>query len=138
MIVYLDSNVFILAVISNDKKAIKAIELIKKGIMGELNIVTSSLTVDEVVWKIWKETKDRSLAIEEGLRLMQFDNLKLIEIDRGIIKTSLNFMKHYKALKPRDAIHLSAALAAGAYIIVSDDSDFDNIKEIKRKSLDDN
>ena len=44
-------------------------------------------------------------------------------------------MKQYKALKPRDAIHLATALKAGASTIVSDDADFDNIKEIKRKGL---
>jgi len=136
MITYLDSNVFILAVFSNNNKAMKARELIKKGILSELSIATSSLTVDEVVWKIWKETKDRSLAIEEGLRLLQFDNLKIVKIDSDVLKAALNFMKDYKILKPRDAIHLAAALNAGASVIVSDDSDFDNIKEIKRKSLD--
>ena len=135
MAVYLDSNVFILAALSGNKKAEKAKELIKNMILGELIAVTSSLTIDEVVWKIWKETKDRELGIEEGLRILQFDNLRIIEIDGNIMKASLKFMKQYKALKPRDAIHLAAALRANASAIVSDDSDFDNIKEIKRKSL---
>jgi len=52
------------------------------------------------------------------------------------MKASLNFMKMYKFLKPRNAIHIVAAISAGASVIVSDDSDFDNIKEIKRRSLD--
>ena len=136
MAVYFDSNVFILAALSNDKKALNAKELIKKVILGELVAATSSLTVDEVVWAIWKETKDRSLAIEEGLRLLQFDNLKIIEIDSNITRNSLNLMKHYKPLKPRDAIHLAAAISIRATTIVSDDKDFDNVREIKRKGLD--
>lgn len=136
MAVYLDSNVFILAALSSNKKAEKAKEFIKNTILGELTAVTSSLTIDEVVWKIWKEAKDRELGIEEGLRILQFDNLRIIEIDGNIMKASLKFMTQYKSLKPRDAIHLAAALRAHASAIVSDDSDFDNIKEIKRKSLD--
>ena len=135
MAVYFDSNVFILAALSNDKKALNAKELIKKVILGELVAATSSLTVDEVVWAIWKETKDRSLAIEEGLRLLQFDNLKIIEINSNIMRNSLNFMKHYKSLKPRDAIHLAASISIRAATIVSDDKDFDNVREIKRKGL---
>ena len=136
MAAYLDSNVFILAALSDDTKAAKAKDLIKKIIMGQLAGSTSSLTIDEVVWVIWKETKDRSLAIDEGLRILQFDNLKIIEIDSSIMKSSLNFMKSYKTLKPRDAIHLSAALSVNASAIISDDSDFNDIEEIKRKSLD--
>ena len=135
MAIYLDSNVFILAALSDNNKAIRAKELIKKIILGELMGVTSSLTIDEVVWSIWKETKNKELAVEAGLKILQFDNLRIVGIDANIMKASLNFMKNYKALKPRDAIHLAAALEAGASVIVSDDSDFDGIKEIKRKAL---
>ena|SRR3989338_1963870 len=135
MTVYLDSNVFILAALSDGHKAAKAKELIKKIIMGQLAGATSSLTIDEVVWVIWKETKDRSLAIDEGLRILQFDNLKIIEINGNIMRNSLDFMKSYESLKPRDAIHLSAALSVNVSTIVSDDSDFDDVKEIKRNAL---
>jgi len=128
--------VFIFAALSSDIKAVKSKELIKKIILGELIGVTSSLSIDEIVWKIWKETKNRTVAIEEGLRVLQFNNLGIIGIDGKIMKASLNFMKMYKSLKPRDAIHIAAAISAGASVIVSDDSDFDNIKEIKRRSLD--
>src|SRR3989344_7294073 len=130
MLLYLDSNVFIFAALSSDIKAVKSKELIKKIILGELIGVTSSLSIDEIVWKIWKETKNRTVAIEEGLRVLQFNNLGIIGIDGKIMKASLNFMKMYKSLKPRDAIHIAAAISAGASVIVSDDSDFDNIKEI--------
>ena len=44
-------------------------------------------------------------------------------------------MKSYESLKPRDAIHLSAALSVNVSTIVSDDSDFDDVKEIKRNAL---
>ena len=79
MVTYLDSNVFILAALSDNSKAEKAKEVIKKIIMGQLEAATSSLTFDEVVWVVWKETKDRSLAIEEGLRILQFDNVNYSE-----------------------------------------------------------
>jgi len=35
-------------------------------------------------------------------------------------------------LKPRDAIHLSAAIEHGVFTIISEDKDFDKIKEIER------
>ena len=135
MATYLDSNVFILAALSDSPKAIRAKDIIRKVIMRELAAATCSLTIDEVVWAIWKETKDKNLAIDEGLRILQFDNLKIIGVDSNIVKTSLHFMKQYKALKPRDAIHLAAALSVGSSVIISDDSDFDDIKKVKRKAL---
>lgn len=135
MIVYLDSNVFIFAAISNDKRAIKSREFIKKVILKEIDGATSFLTIDEVIWKIWREIRDRNLAIDEGLRILQFDNLKLTNVDENIMIKSLNLMKRYSSLKPRDAIHLASALSLGISAIVSDDKDFNNIKEIKRIRL---
>ncbi|HEY3128917.1 MAG TPA: PIN domain-containing protein [Acidobacteriota bacterium] len=38
-------------------------------------------------------------------------------------------------LKPRDAIHAASALSRGIREIVSEDSDFDAIKELQRKSI---
>ena len=38
-------------------------------------------------------------------------------------------------LSPRDSIHVASALNKKAPIIVSDDEDFDQIKEVKRKPL---
>ncbi|MEK6841468.1 MAG: PIN domain-containing protein, partial [Nanoarchaeota archaeon] len=78
MMFYIDANIFILAALYQDKKAIKAREIIKKTIEGQIIAATSSLTIDEVVWKVWKETKNRKLAIEQGSKILQFDNLKII------------------------------------------------------------
>ncbi len=35
-------------------------------------------------------------------------------------------------LKPRDAIHLSAAIEHSVFTIISEDKDFDKVKEIER------
>ncbi|MEK6868457.1 MAG: type II toxin-antitoxin system VapC family toxin [Nanoarchaeota archaeon] len=135
MVVYLDANIFIFPVISNDVRAQKSIEILKKVILGELSAVTSTLTLDEVVWCLLKLTKDRDLAIKEGLKILRFDNLQIISVDQQIMHDSFQFMKKYASLKPRDAIHLAAALRSNATEFVSDDSDFDVVKEIKRKPL---
>ena len=132
---YIDANVFIFAALSDDKKAQTAKEIIKKAILGEITAITSCLTIDEVIWKIWKETKDRNIAIEEGLKILQFDNLEIVGIDAKIMKTAVSMMKIYKTLKPRDAIHAATAQSNSASILVSDDPDFDVLTEIKRKAL---
>ena len=40
-------------------------------------------------------------------------------------------------IQPRDALHAATALCNGATEIISDDSDFDKIKELKRIHLKD-
>ena len=44
-------------------------------------------------------------------------------------------MQKYKKLKPRDAAHAAVCLSSGVFQIVSDDSDFDEIKELTRVKL---
>jgi len=136
MTFYIDANVFIFATLGDDIRAVKAKEILKKVVLGEIRAITSSLTIDEVVWNISKQTKDRNLAIEQGLRILQFDNLDAVSVDAKIIQSALGLMEKYNLLKPRDAIHLAVALAHDVSVIVTDDSDFDAIKEIKTKHLD--
>ncbi len=135
MVVYLDANVFIFPVISSDIRAQKSIELLKKVILGELSAVTSSLTLDEVAWALLKFTHDRTLSITEGLKILQFNNLQILPVDQQVMHDAFQLMKKYSSLKPRDAIHISVALHSHATAFVSDDSDFDVVKEIKRKPL---
>ena len=135
MKIYLDANVFILAALAHDAQAGKAKEYIKRVILGEFDGFTSSLTVDEVVWSIWKETKNRILAIEEGDKLLQFNNLRILAVDEKIMSLSLRFMHRYGHLKPRDAIHVAAAYDNGVFTIITEDADFERIKEIKRIAI---
>lgn len=135
MTVYIDSNIFIFAVLGDDARAVKAKDLLRRINSGELDAVTSTLAIDEVVWVVWKETKDRALAIRQGLNIFEFDNLKIIGTDNQIMKNALNFMKQHSSFKMRDAIHLATAQSQGVQTIITDDDDFDAVKDIKRKSL---
>ena len=57
-------------------------------------------------------------------------NLEFIGVDEGIITQAQSLMDKYN-LSPRDSIHVASALSRKATIIISDDEDFDQIKEIK-------
>ena len=113
----------------------KSRQILKNIALGKYDAATSSLTIDEVVWKIAKETKDRDKAIKESLRILMFNNLKIIEIGKMEIFFSLALMQKNKNLDPRDAIHLSAADKFGTNLIASDDDDFDKFEGIKRVGL---
>lgn len=131
---YLDANVFIFAALDNGRKGKRAREILRE-VMNGMVAITSSITIDEVVWIIWGETGSREKAIEQGLRMLEFPNLKVISVGPEDTYHALNLMKKYQRLKPRDAIHLAVSLRAGVFRIISDDADFDDVDEIERERV---
>lgn len=131
---YLDSNVFIFAALDNGSKGETAREILHDIVKGNV-VITSTLTIDEVIWSMWKETKDRENSIEQGLRILEFPNLRVLPVNPDDVHSAINLMKKHQKLKPRDAIHLAVSVHAGVFRIVSDDSDFDDISEIEREAL---
>ncbi len=127
---YLDANIFIYAVGSLDEKKEKCLKILNKVVGGEIEACTSFLTWDEfvhVVRKLW----GREVATSEGKKFLQFPNLHFIKTDREVISKAQELISEYN-LKPRDAIHAASALVKGVREIISDDSDFDKVKGLKR------
>jgi len=133
---YVDSNIFLYSVLYSpdlELKAKKAKEILQKIENKELSAATSTLTWDEVVW-VTTKLLGRSGGITQGQKLLGFPNLEFINVDEAIIAQAQSLMDKYK-LSPRDSIHVASALSRKATIIISDDEDFDQIKEIKRTPL---
>ncbi|MGD0451666.1 MAG: type II toxin-antitoxin system VapC family toxin [Candidatus Bathyarchaeia archaeon] len=130
---YLDSNVFIYPVIYSveaQPKAKKAKEILLSVENGKLSAYTSTLTWDEVVWVV-NRTMGRNEGISQGRKLLGFPNLQFVPVDENVIANAQRLMDKYK-LDPRDSIHLASALEKRSKSVISDDEDFDQIKEIKR------
>lgn len=132
---YFDSNVFVLSVIDEGRRGDKARELFTDVIHGEVSAVSSPLTLDEVIWVLLEITKKKELALLEAQRFLQLSGIEWAPVKKEEISEAIAFMQKYN-LGPRDAIHLAVALSSGCSSIVSDDADFDQIKEIKRIKLD--
>ena len=129
--IYLDSNIFIFPILTQDSgKSIACKEVLEKVVDGKLNAATSVLTWDEVVWATRKYLGAAD-SIEEGKKFMEFPNLKLLEANESTLIIANKLMEKNK-LKPRDAIHAATAMISNSEGIISDDTDFDNVKEIKR------
>ena len=127
---YLDANIFINAIFYNDNKAIKCKEIISKIVKNEMEGVTSVLTWDEVVYAI-KRLIGIKKAEDYGNKFLNIPNLKFLNTDKDVIIQAQQLVTLY-GINPRDAIHAATALKNNVREIVSDDSDFDKIKEIKR------
>ena len=131
---YIDSNIFVFAVLDEGVRGSNARELFKEIARGEVEGVTSALTIDEIVWTLLGLKKDRELARTQGLRFLELMNLDVVPVSKEEVSAALHLMKKYP-LRPRDAIHVTVALAQKCQVIVSDDADFDVVEEIKRKKI---
>lgn len=127
---YLDANVFIFASINKDligENARRLLSLLERDLVFG---ITSSITVDEVVWNCQKFS-GREDALEAGFSLFYLKNLKIVDYSSAIAFDFLKRMKEY-SLSPRDAIHYSTMLSLNIPTIISEDKDFDKAAGIKR------
>jgi predicted nucleic acid-binding protein len=58
--------------------------------------------------------------------------MRFFDVNDGVIWKALELIREYQ-VSPRDAIHAATALITGAETIFSQDTDFDNIRGLKRK-----
>lgn len=133
---YIDSNIFVYPVIYSveaQEKARRAKEVLLKIERGELSAYTSTLTWDEVVWVV-SRVLGRDDGINQGRKLLGFPNLEFIDVDKRILSIAQMLLDKYK-LRPRDSIHLASAISKRIKRIVSDDEDFDTVREIERTPL---
>ena len=128
---YIDSNVFLYPVLYNDIRESENARKILSEIEGKnIQAYTSTLTWDEVSYVV-ERIFGKTDSIEVGKRFLNFPFLRFIPVDDEIIRRSQVIREKYN-LKPRDSIHLSCAIERNISEIITDDADFDEIKEITR------
>jgi len=130
---YLDANIFIYAFIDVGDKGNRARLLLKKIREGKEVAATSALTFDEVFWIVKKE-KGFDNALKACKALLEMPNLICFDVNDEVIWRAYELIKRYR-LDPRDSIHISCALTHGVFTLISEDKDFDRVKEIERKGL---
>ena len=133
---YIDANIFIYPILyaeEQEPKAKRAKQILQSIENGELSAHTSTLTWDEVVWIVRKEM-GRDEAISQGQKLLGFSNLHWIIVDENILSHAQTLLNKYN-LHPRDSIHVASAISRKIDSIISDDSDIDQVKEIRRTPL---
>jgi predicted nucleic acid-binding protein len=130
--IYLDANVFLNAILNREEEGEKARSIIQKLQKGEM-AAACALSFDEVFW-IVKKHRDFNKALRASKALLQTPNLTFLKVDDETLWSALSLAEKYR-LAPRDAIHLACALNNGISTIISEDEDFDKIKEIKRTKI---
>ena len=133
---YIDTNVFLYPILYEEEQEPKvkpANQILHSMAEGKIEAYTSTLTWDEVVW-IVRKTMGRDEAISQGQKLLGFSYLDWITVDESILIRAQALMSKY-TLSPRDSIHIASAIDRKIQLIISDDEDFDRVREIKREPL---
>lgn len=131
--IYVDSNVFIYALIykADLEDVEKANYYLNHVAKGEIAGCTCTLTWDEVFY-IVRRSIGFEEAVQAGKHLLVFPNIEFIDVDFEILAKAQKIAEEFKVM-PRDAIHAACVLEYCNGKIISSDSDFDNIKGVKRK-----
>lgn len=130
---YLDANVFIFPQIYDLKieSAAKSKEYLTALAEEEIEGCTSTLTWDEIVYIVRKLSGVKE-SLAAGEKFLTFPNLKIVGVDLAVLSKAQEIVKTCQ-LKPRDAIHAACALEHCAGQIITNDSDFDVVREVRRK-----
>jgi predicted nucleic acid-binding protein len=150
--IYVEPNIFLFDALADPRFGHSSLEFLKRGSQGEFELLTSSLTIDEIAFvalKVKLEEKYevtrrhvcylkqhpeavKALAPEIGEVL---DNVRrlctIIEVDEVDIERMQEYMESF-GLLPRDAIHLAVARRMGLTCIASSDKDFDRVSWLSR------
>ena len=133
---YVDSNIFLSPLIyERSKKGTNARRIFRMIERSEITAYTSTITWDEVVWVVGRILGGAD-SIQAGERLTSFPNLRFIPASEQIVRAAQRLVAEHDDLAPRDAIHIASALIRMVDVIVSDDSDLDVVRTVRRKSSD--
>jgi len=134
--VYLDSNVFLYAILydeSSNPKSRRAADILREVEDGKVRGFSSLLTWDEVVWVVWK-LSGYEYALKAGASMLRIPNMTYVGVDERVILRAQDLVERHR-LRPRDAIHVSTAMLIGEKEMVSDDADLDGVREVERTPL---
>jgi predicted nucleic acid-binding protein len=132
MLAYIDSNIFLYAVLYDDERAARCRKVLSDIVDGKLEAVTSVLTWDEFSHVVEK-VLDRPSALIQGERFLHFPRLLFQPCTTDVLIRAQQ-VRASTHLGARDSIHAASSLIAGARTLISEDRDFDGIPELSRRS----
>ncbi|MBU1261419.1 type II toxin-antitoxin system VapC family toxin [bacterium] len=150
--IYVESNVFLFDALADENFGQSCVEFLERASTGELEILTASLTIDEIAFVALKVELEKEYNITSSqvfylkkhpdvVKVLAprvnavleniFQLSTIIEVNDRDIKLMGKYIEDF-GLLPRDAIHLAVAHRSGISCFASNDKDFDGISQIIR------
>ena len=128
---YVDSNIFVFAALDIDERGENARKILERAEDGKITIYISPLVFDEVL-HVTQKFATKKVAERIGRSLLSLSSSWL----DVTCNASVYAFEYYQAgLAPRDAMHAGIMREYGITVLLSEDSDFDNVLYIRRRTL---
>ena len=125
----MDSNIFFYAKILDKKYGKPCIKVVKAISKGELDAVTSVLTLIEVANALRKYGLGRE--VRDTIDAILSLEMQLYELDEIDVRNAIEISENFK-ISPYDSVHVAIMKKAGVTQIISADKDFDKVTGIER------
>jgi predicted nucleic acid-binding protein len=119
--IYLDTNVFVAAYESIGARSDHGWWILEAAEKGEYQIVTSELTLAELLVRPISEGNDELRAIYEAI-LSNSEEMMVVPVRREVLIASARLRSARAGLRMPDAIHCATAMMNNCSAMVSDDA----------------
>jgi predicted nucleic acid-binding protein len=133
--VYVDTQTLIYAIESNATYTVVADPFLKEVEAGRIELVTSELTVMEVLVRPIRLGDQSLIDRYEGFFVLP--NVRLLPVTLDILRAAARMRATTPKLRTPDAIHAASALAAGVGLLVTNDPVFRLVPGLAVEVLDD-
>jgi len=130
MQVFLDTNVFLYAVGTAHPLRVPCAKVLRRVAEGSLDATINSEVIQEILYVLIRRGRRAdALKLANDLASLFPD---LLAVTRDDLLSACELLEQYPRLSVRDAVHIGTMLRNGLRTVVSVDSDFDQVSEIRR------
>lgn len=124
--VAIDTNIFVYHLTRESLFHLKAVKLFEILVENNINLITSNITIIEVL--SYDAPKNQIKLLEK--EFFQIPNINITEVSNDIAIESANIRRDY-GFKLPDAIQLATALSSKAQVFITNDERLKKFKELK-------
>lgn len=130
MQIFLDTNIFLYAAGASHPRREACAKVLRRVADGTLDATINSEVVQEILYVLTRRgRRDDALKLARHLTALFPD---LLAVTRDDVLGACELLRQYPRLSVRDAIHVATMLRNGLNTVVSVDTDFDQVSEIRR------
>jgi len=127
---FLDTNIVLYAAGGPHPLRESCASVLRRVADGRLNATVNSEVIQEILYVLIRRgRRDDALKLADHLTSLFPD---LLAVTREDVATACGLLRRYPRLTVRDAVHVGTMLRNGLRTVVSVDSDFDQVAEIRR------
>ncbi len=130
MTYFLDTNIFLYAAGGDHPYRQPCQHILRRVAEGDLNGTTSSEVVQEVLYVLTRRgLRSQALSLARNI-LAVFP--ALLEVGAAEMEAACDLLESMPELPPRDAVHAATMLTHGITAIITADTHFDQLTQLKR------